>query len=135
MVPRGVTNGTTIKYSGLGDNLFNTLQRGDLYVHFHVLPHDQFKANNLDIVTKKSITCFDAILGTDVEIAGIDSRIFLLTVPAGTQPGTMLRIKGEGLYAMNQDVRGNLLVELGITVPKYLNENQLNLVRQIQSLQ
>lgn len=134
-VPRGVTNGTTVKYSGLGDNLFNTLQRGDLYVHFHVLPHEQFRVSDLNLVTKKSITCFDAILGTDVEITGIDNRIFVLTVPPGTQPGTMLRIKGEGLYAMNQNTRGNLLIELAITVPKHLSENQLDLVRQIQSNQ
>jgi molecular chaperone DnaJ len=112
--------------------MFNTLQRGDLYVHFHVLPHHTFRFNDIDLLTKKEITCFDAILGTDVEITGLDNRVFVLTVPAGTQPGTMLRIRGEGLYAMNQNVRGNLLVELGITVPKNLSQDQLNLVRQIQ---
>jgi len=134
-VPRGVTNGATVKYSGLGDNLFNTLQRGDLYVHFHVLPHSTFRTHGIDLVTRKEITCFDAILGTDVEVTGLDNRVFVLTVPAATQPGTMLRVKGEGLYAMNQNLRGNLLVELSITIPKTLTENQLNLVRQIQSNQ
>lgn len=134
-VPRGVTNGTTVKYTGLGDNLFNTLQRGDLYVHFHILPHPTFRASDINLVTRKEITCFDAILGTDVEVTGLDNRVFVLSVPAGTQPGTMLRIKGEGLYAMNQPVRGNLLIELSITVPKHLSEDQLNLVRQIQSNQ
>ncbi len=134
-VPRGVTNGTTVKYTGLGDNLFNTLQRGDLYVHFHVLPHHTFRASDLNLIAKKEITCFDAILGTEVEITGIDNRVFVLSIPAGTQPGTMLRIKGEGLYAMNQNTRGNLLIELGITVPKHLSESQLDLVRQIQSNQ
>lgn len=134
-VPRGVTNGTTVKYTGLGDNLFNTLQRGDLYVHFHVLPHEQFRVSDVNLVTKHSITCFDAILGADVEITGLDKRVFVLTIPPGTQPGTMLRIKGEGLYVMNQNARGNLLIELAITVPKHLSDAQLDLVRQIQSNQ
>jgi curved DNA-binding protein len=134
-VPRGVTNGTTVKYSGLGDNLFNTLQRGDLYIHFHVLPHQTFRASDINLISKKEITCFDAILGTDLEITGLDNRVFVLSVPPGTQPGTMLRIKGEGLYAMNQNIRGNLLIELSITVPRHLSEDQLNLVRQIQSNQ
>jgi len=134
-VPRGVSNGTTVKYTGLGDNFFNTLQRGDLYVHFHVLPHETFRPNGIDIITRREIDCFTAIVGGEIEIEGLDRTVFSVTIPRGTQPGTLLRIKGQGLFATNQPHRGNLMVELQITIPQHLSDTQLDLVRQLQSNQ
>jgi DnaJ-class molecular chaperone len=73
------------------------------------------------------------MVGTDIEVEGIDNKKFVLTVPAGTQHGNMLRIRNEGLYASSYGMRGNLLVELAITVPKFLSESQKDLVKQIQA--
>lgn len=134
-VPRGVASGNTVKYRGLGDDFFETLPRGDLLVEFVVQGDPNFGVHGIDLVCRSEISCLDAITGKELEITGLDGRVFLLTVPAGTQPGTIMRIKGEGLYVLNRNMKGNLLVELAITVPRNLTESQLGMIKQIQSAQ
>jgi DnaJ-class molecular chaperone len=134
-VPRGVSNGMSIKYSGLGDNFFNTLPRGDLYVNFRQIPSSKYQPMGSDLFTQIEINCLDAIIGGETEIQGLDDRTFLLTIPPGTQHGTKFRIQGQGLYELNQPHRGNLIVEIKLSVPKNLTNIQLDLVRQIQSSQ
>lgn len=130
-IPRGVTNGTNIKYSGLGDNLFNTIPRGDLYVHFNVHPAENFIVNNVDLYTPVRVNCLLAITGGAVRVTGLDGREFELTVPPGTQPNTRFRIHNQGLYQMNSEARGHLYAEVVITVPQDLSEQQLEIVRNL----
>ncbi len=132
-IPRGVVTGTSIRYPGLGDTFFNTLPRGDLYVVVNVFADPRFQVNNLDIITTANVTCFQAILGHKLEIVTLDNRVLELQVPSGSQNGMLLRIRNEGLYQMNIQLRGNLLVKLNITIPTNLSETQLDLVRQIQT--
>jgi curved DNA-binding protein len=130
-IPRGVTNGTNIKYTGLGDNLFNTIPRGDLYVQFNVHPAENFIVNNVDLYTPVSVNCLLAITGGPVRVTGLDGREFELTVPAGTQPNTRFRIHNQGLYQMNTELRGHLYAEVVITVPQDLSEQQLEIIRNL----
>lgn len=134
-IPRGIHHGAQIKYSGLGDNMFNTLPQGDLYIVFNVLADPKFRVDGVDLISKVSIDCFDAITGGVTEITGLDSRVFELQIPAGTQHGTMMRVRNEGLYHLGQAIRGNLLVEITVSIPQNLTEHQLALVQQIQSNQ
>jgi DnaJ-class molecular chaperone len=131
-IPRGAATGDTVKYSGLGDNFFASLPRGDLYVQLHVLPDEKFKVQNLDITTDLIVPVYDAILGTQVEISGLDGKIFNLMIPAGTQPNTKFRIKDQGLYSSRQVTRGNLYVEIRVEIPKSLTEQQIELVKQLK---
>jgi curved DNA-binding protein len=134
-IPRGITGGASMKYPGLGDNFFTSLPRGDLYVHFEQLRDPKFQAMDIDLFTRIEINCLDAITGGETEVPGVDGKTFLLTIPPGTQHSTKFRIKGEGLYELNQDYRGNLIVEINISVPKNLTEQQLDLIKQVQSNQ
>ena len=70
-------------------------------------------------------------MGCEFTVTGLDGTTFTLNIPPGTQPNTKLRIKNEGLYAINQSVRGNLIIELQITVPNNLTHEQAELVKQI----
>ena len=130
-IPRGITNGTSIKYSNLGDNLFNTLPRGDLYVQINVHNAENFVVNNLDLYTRVNVNCLLAIVGGTVNVLGIDSKSFLLTIPPGTQHGTKFRITNQGLYQLNSDQRGNLFVEMHVTIPQDLSPDQLQIVKSI----
>jgi DnaJ-class molecular chaperone len=132
-IPRGVTNGTQIKYPGLGDNLFETLARGDLFVQVSIAVPDNFYVNGLDLYTRISVNCLHAITGTVVNLTNIDGKQFELTVPPGAQPNTKFRISQQGLYQMNSHVRGDLYVELAITVPRDLMDWQMDLVKQINT--
>lgn len=130
-VPRGITSHNQIKYAGLGDDLFNTLPKGDLYVEIVVLNDSRFKVNGLDLHTNFTVNCLEAITGTEVEITTIDDRKFVLKVPQGTQPNTKFRISGQGLYQLNSEVRGDLYAEMLITIPTNLPSETLDIIKSI----
>ena len=134
-IPRGITNGTSIRYSGLGDNLFNTIPRGDLYVQINVHNADNFVVNGVDLYTTISVNCLLATVGGTVTVDSLDGKTFELTLPAGTQPGMKFRLAGQGLYVLNSTHRGDLYVELALTVPQNLLQEQLDLVRSILNTQ
>jgi DnaJ-class molecular chaperone len=134
-IPKGVTNGTTIKYSGLGDNLFNTIPRGDLYVQVNVHGAENFIVNDIDLHTKISVNCLTAITGGDATVNGLDGKTFVLAIPAGMQPGVKFRISGEGLYRLNTDQRGDLYAEMTVYIPKNLTEDQLQTIKLIATQQ
>lgn len=130
-IPRGVTSGTNIRYSELGDNLFNTIPRGDLYVQINVHGAENFIVNGIDLYTPISVNCLLAIAGGKVIVAGLDERTFELTIPPGTQAGTRFRLGGQGLYRMNDIVRGDLYAEVVVTVPTDLSAEQLEIVNSL----
>ena len=88
-----------------------------------------------DVVTDYAIDCFQAISGCEIEITGIDGSDFKVSVPPGIQPGSVMRLAGQGLWQYNSSHRGNLLVKISITIPQNLSSNQLDLVKQIQNSQ
>ena len=128
-IPRGVQNGSQIKYGGLGDNFFDTLPRGDLYVVISVDNDPRYEIHDLDLLHEAQINCFEAILGQAIDIQSIDDRTFQLNIPAGTQSGAMFRIPNQGLYALNSNHRGHLLVRLRVVVPTNLDPRQMDLVQ------
>ena len=135
-IPRGIANGATIRYPGLGDNLFASLPRGDLYVNFNVVADPKFQVvNEHDLLTKIEINCFDAILGGETEVVGIDGARFVVVIPRGCQPNSKLRIKNQGLYKYNSNEKGHLLVEILVTLPKNLNEEQINIIKTLRDSQ
>jgi len=130
-IPRGITHGTVIKYHGLGDNLFNTIERGDLHVHVNVHNAENFVANGIDLHTKISVNCLLAVTGGETLLTTLDQKILSLNIPAGTQPGVKFRIPNQGLYQMNTDTRGHLYAELTVIIPTNLSTEQLELVRSL----
>ncbi len=130
-IPRGVTSGTTIKYPGLGDSIMPNLPRGDFYLTVNVARHPSYHVAGLDLVTGLTIDCFQAILGSEQTVVGLDGKVFTIRTPAGCQHGTKLKISGEGLYAFQQDVKGNLLVQVNVSIPTNLSDSQLDLIKTI----
>lgn len=133
-IPRGIEHGSTIKYAGLGDNFFETLPRGDLYIIIFLIPHKRFRVVNSDLVTEIKIDAIDAMIGTQYEIIGIDGRTFLLTVPAGCQPGTRLRIKDQGLYSTNSHHRGNIIIEVLVEIRSITDAAQKQILENLKHI-
>jgi curved DNA-binding protein len=130
-IPRGITSGTTIKYPGLGDFMFPNLPNGDLLVTVNVLQHPSYQVNGLDLTTNLTIDCFQAILGSEQTVVGLDGKTFLIKTPAGCQPNLKLKISGEGLWGFQNDIKGHLFVKVNITIPTDLTEDQKNLIQAI----
>jgi len=133
-IPRGVSNGTTIKYSQMGDNMFDTLTRGDLYVIINVQSDARFDTHGIDLVQNLEIDSIDAMLGCDRIIQGLDNKTFNIKIPQGCQFGTKFGLQEQGLYQMNSNVRGNLIINVMIKTPM-LSEQELNILRNIRSTQ
>jgi DnaJ-class molecular chaperone len=134
-IPRGVRPNSTIKYPNLGDNFFSTLPRGDLYVRISVEGDSRFNVDNLDLILNVEIDCIRAIVGTTISVQGLDNKKFDVAIPAGTQPNTKFRIPQQGLYAMNQTSRGNLVIHVTINVPANLSEQQYQALKDLFHIQ
>jgi curved DNA-binding protein len=130
-IPRGITSGTTIKYPSLGDTMFANLPPGDLLLAVHIEPNPNFQTSGLDIITSLTIDCFQAILGSEQTVYGLDGKQFVIQTPQGCQPGTKLKIAGEGLWEFQKDVKGSLFVNISVSIPKNLTEEQKQLIQTI----
>lgn len=126
-IPKGVSNGTTIKYSQLGDNFFESLTRGDLYVIINIQTDDRFEVYGHNLVTNLTINSIEAMLGTEKEIHGIEDNLFLIKIPPGTQSGTKFGLQGQGLYDPRGSLRGDLIVNLTVNILKPTEEQAVKL--------
>ena len=132
-IPKGVNNGTTIKYSGLGDNMFESLTRGDLYVIVNLeYDSEKYQIHGHNVLVNLEIDSIDAMLGIDSEILGIDGKVFLVKIPQGCQFGTKFALSGQGLFVMNSNHRGDLIVNVAVKTPM-LDENQLTVLKTLRS--
>lgn len=129
-VPRGIDNGQSVRYKGLGLNQVPNAPAGDLLCRIYVKKHPRYTRQRLDLHVEESVNCFTAMLGTNIDVHNIDSKVIKLKVPAGTQPGTVMRIPEHGMHGMNGQM-GNLYVRINISIPNNLTEKDKNDIRTI----
>jgi molecular chaperone DnaJ len=122
-VPAGVDDGTQIRIAGEGEPGVNGGPPGDLYIVIHVKPHRYFRRRGDDIILDLAINIAQATLGADVSVPTLDGDE-TLNVPAGTQPGKVLRIKGKGARRLKRNGRGDQLVIISIDIPRSLSPEQ-----------
>ena len=133
-IPKGVSTGDAIKFSGLGDDSIAGIPRGDLITQIREIPDPAFKRDGANLYTEVSISVFDAILGTSIIITTVEESTLDVTVPAGIQPGQLLACNGYGLpKGPNNNARGNLYVRLNITIPKISDESDKTLLQQLKT--
>jgi len=132
-IPPGIEDGQQIRYNGLGDNTIPNAPPGDLYVNVRVLPHQSFQRHGDSLVVEKSVSVWDALLGTTVRIDTIDRKSLHITVPEGTAPETVLSCKGEGLPNRRSGKRGNLLIKIKVEIPKQLTSEQKQLIEKLKN--
>jgi len=118
-IPAGVQNGVTFKYKGMGDNSIRGISRGDLLVQMSVLDSDGYTRDGNDLYTDKTIDCFQAIRGCEIQLKTLTDSIIKVQVPAGTQPGTLIACKGQGMpIHKTLNIRGNLYVKIIVLIPQ-----------------
>jgi len=130
-IPRGITSGTSVKYPSLGDTMFGNLPPGDLIITVNVLANQNYQVSGLDLIVGLTIDCFQAILGSEQTIVGLDNKQFTIQTPVACQQGTKLKIMGEGLWGFQNDIKGHLFVNVSISIPKNLTDDQKNLIQSL----
>ncbi len=118
-IPAGVQHGVTFKYAGMGDDSIKNLPRGDLMVMMSVLDSDGYTRRGNDLYTDKTIDCFQAVRGHEFNLQTLEDKIIKVKVPAGTQPNTILQVKGQGMPVHKTiGIRGNLYVKVHVLIPQ-----------------
>ena len=122
-IPAGIKNGQQIISRGNGERGYNGGPNGDLYIEVLVKPHDYFVREGNDIQLVVPLDFVDACLGAKVDIPTVYGDV-TLTIPAGSQPGQVLRMKGCGVKDLRTGKPGDQYVKLDIKVPTSLSKSQ-----------
>lgn len=133
-VPAGVDNGMQLCLRGEGEPGPGGGPRGDLFCEIRVAPHPLFQREGQQLACRIPVTYSQAALGTEIEIPLIDGR-HNLKIPAGTQPGEVIRLRGKGMPDPHTGHKGDLHVEIAVEVPRKLNERQEALFRELAELE
>jgi molecular chaperone DnaJ len=129
-IPAGVVDKQRIRLKGKGFPGAGGGPAGDLYIEVHVLPDSRFTMKGRNITTTVSVPMIAALLGTTVQVPTLDGPV-TLKVPGGTQPGTVMRVKGRGVPAGAKHAVGDLLVTVAVELPKKLSKKQRALVEEL----
>ena len=133
-IPPGVRDGTVLRLAGMGDDTYNNVPRGDIHLTINIQPHHIYQRQGDDLLRTLTVNCFDAILGKTVKFDTLDGKTLEVNVAPGTQPGQTLAVQGYGMpYMADPRMKGRLLLEINITIPTDLNQQQKDLVKQLIS--
>jgi len=124
-IPRGIDPNMQMKYAGHGDKSHKDLPPGDLYINFRIHQPPEFRIEGRDLIYVLKLNCIDAIIGTRVNIKGLDGTEFEVNIPVGIQNHSRLQIPHQGLYNLDTPIRGNLIISVEIFVPTNLTTEQL----------
>jgi molecular chaperone DnaJ len=122
-IPAGIDDGQTISLRGQGDNGINGGPPGDLNITISVRPDALFRREGYDIWCEIPITYTQAVFGDELTVPTIDGKV-KYTIPEGTQPGTVFRLRGKGVQRLNGRGTGDQFVEVTVEVPKNLTKAQ-----------
>jgi molecular chaperone DnaJ len=131
-IPAGVGDGTQIRLAGEGEPGANGGPNGHLYVVIHVKPHRYFHRRDDDILLDLSLNVAQAALGAKIKVPTVDGEESL-TIPAGTQPGKVLTMKGKGVPHLQRNGRGDQRVILSVEIPRTLTEEQRALLESLSA--
>lgn len=132
-VPAGVEDGQQMRLAGQGEAGYNDGPYGDLYVVFRVEDSPIFEREGSEIFYDQTITFVQATLGDEIEVPTVHGRV-KLKIPAGTQTGTVFRLKGKGAPKLRGSGNGDQQVTVNIETPTSLKDEQKKLLREFAEL-
>ena len=130
-VPAGIDHGDKLRISGEGEAGARGATPGDLYVVLIVKDHDFFERKENHLYCHIPISFPQAALGAEIVVPTLEGEEERLHIPAGTQPGTVLRIKGRGVPKRGGSARGDLYVTVNVVVPSKMSKEQKELVSKL----
>lgn len=118
-IPAGVDSGSRIRFEAY-----------DIVID--VMPNTKFTREGYDIVTEEEIPFTQAILGTELPVETIDGKV-TIKIPSGTQPGTVIRLRGKGVTHLRGNGRGDEYVKIKVILPKNVNGRQKELLKEFEA--
>jgi curved DNA-binding protein len=131
-IPAGARSGTRVRLSGKGQA--SAASAGDLYLVVEVQPDPRFERKGDDLHTEAEVDLYTAVLGGEVQVPTLSGPV-MLTVPAGSQPGRVFRLRGRGMPALRRPgQKGDLYVRLAMRVPQDLTPEETGLFHRLAEL-
>jgi len=130
-IPAGVRDGATVRVAGRGQAGRDGGPAGDVLVRVRVADHPIFGRKGDDVTLELPLTFSEAVLGTTIAVPTPSGGTRRIRIPAGTQPGKVLRIRAEGAPRTRGTGTGDLLVTVRVTVPHHLSEEQQRIVSEL----
>ena len=132
-IPAGVDTGARLRSTGNGEAGLRGGKHGDLYVVLHVRPHEIFQRENDDLVCEVPVSFVQAALGAEIEVPTMSGPAHI-RIPAGTQTGTIFRLKGRGVKNIQGHGTGDLHVRVSVEVPTHLNAAQRTKLQEFSAI-
>lgn len=128
-IPAGIDDGQTVSVRGQGSAGANGGPAGDLLVYVIVRPHARFERDGANVILEQEISYVHAVLGGDIEVPTLDGNV-KLSIPEGTQTGSVFRMRGKGIPYLRGSGRGDQFVSVKVAVPRNLTGSQKELLKQ-----
>ncbi|MEK7499846.1 MAG: DnaJ C-terminal domain-containing protein, partial [Patescibacteria group bacterium] len=136
-IPAGIANGQSIRLSGKGEAASKGGVPGDLYVHIRVTPDKILSRDGDNVRSRASVSFVDAALGIKLEVTTLHGNK-VITIPAGTQPGTNFKLAGEGFTRLRSEsygeAKGDQIVTIAVEIPKKLSRKQKDLLEEFRKV-
>ncbi|HMH45216.1 MAG TPA: DnaJ C-terminal domain-containing protein, partial [Pyrinomonadaceae bacterium] len=133
-IPAGVETGSRLRLQAEGESGTLGGPAGDLYVVIHVAEHEQFERQGNNLYASVPITFAQAALGADVKVLTL-SGDESLKIPAGTQTGTVFRVRGQGMPVLGGRGKGDLFVSVSVITPTSLTREQRKVLEQLAKIE
>jgi len=132
-VPPGVDDGTTLRMRGSGEAGVRGGADGDLFIRIQVRPHEFFARRGDDLLCELNVPLTQAVLGADIPVQTLDGSE-IVRLPAGTQHGTVVHLKGHGVPRLDGRGRGDILVHVTVDIPAHVKQDERRLFEEIARL-
>lgn len=128
-IPAGIDSNQVVNMRGYGDSGLNGGPSGDLKIVINIKDHKYFERDGFNVWYEKHVSFIEAILGAELQVPTLDGDV-KYTMPAGTQPGEVFKLKGKGITRLNSIGRGDQFVKIVVDIPKELSSEQKQLLMQ-----
>lgn len=133
-IPAGVETGTRIRLAGEGEAGMRGGPSGDLYIFIEVADHAIFQRDGTELYCRVPVSMTSAAMGGDIEVPTIDGGRSRVKIPAGSQSGRQMRLRGKGMPALRGGGIGDMFIELAVETPVNLTSRQKELLREFEEL-
>lgn len=133
-IPAGVETGSRLRLQSEGESGFQGGPPGDLYVVIHVAEHEEFERQGNNLYASVPITFAQAALGSEISVKTLKEEQ-PLKIPAGTQTGTVFRVRGQGMPVLGGRGKGDLFVSVSVITPTSLTREQRKLLEQLAKIE
>jgi molecular chaperone DnaJ len=131
-IPAGVETGTRIRLAGEGEAGMRGGPSGDLYIFIEVTDHELFERDGPNLFCRVPVSMSTAALGGNIEVPTIDGGRGRVQIPAGSQSGRQMRLRGKGMPPLRGGGVGDMIIELAVETPVNLTNRQKELLREFE---